>query len=318
MRTRFAILVTAAAVLAVVAAHADPVRLHVMGFAGAANAPVFVAQERGFFTDRALDVELEAAPNSATQIAALRAGSIDIALTAMDNILPYPDELFAFLGINDGGRMSLMVRRTISRADQLRGQPLAVDALASGYAFVLMEMLAHAGLAPGSYELVSVGGSRDRLAAMQSGRATGALLNAPTDTAAEAAGFVRLATSADVLARYQGSVGAARRAWAADNADILVRYIAAHVAALDWLHAPEHHAEALQILARRLKVRADSAERSYRELLGQSSLARKGALDIEGVRTVLKLRTRFAPSPPASADPGAYCDLSYYQRAIGQ
>ena len=314
MRTWLAFIVTVAAL----AAQAEPITLHVMGFAGSANAPVFVAQEKGFFTARGLDVELAAAPNSATQIAALRAGGIDIALTAMDNILPYPGELFAFLGLNDGGRMSLMVRPTISRAEQLRGQPLAVDALASGYAFVLMEMLAHAGLAPGSYELVSVGGSRDRLAAMQSGRAAGALLNAPTDTAAEAAGFVRLATSADVLARYQGSVGAARCAWAAENADTLARYIAAHVAALDWLHTPEHHAEAVQILARRLKLGTQSAERSYRELLGQSALARKGALDIEGVRTVLNLRAKFAPSPPPSADPAAYYDLSYYQRAIAQ
>jgi len=318
MRTGLAILVTAAAVLAMATAHADPARLHVMGFAGAANAPVFVAQEKGFFSSRGLDVELAAAPNSATQIAALRAGRIDIALTAMDNILPYPGELFAFLGLNDGGRMSLMVRPTIRAAGELRGQPLAVDALASGYAFVLMEMLARAGLAPGSYELVSVGGSRDRLAAMQSGRAAGALLNAPTDTAAEAAGFMRLATSADVLTRYQGSVGAARRAWAAENADTLVRYIAAHVAALDWLHAPEHHAEAVQLLARRLKVGAESAGRSYRELLGQSALARKGALDIEGVRTVLELRAKFAPSPPPSLEPAAYYDLSYYQRAIAQ
>jgi ABC-type nitrate/sulfonate/bicarbonate transport system substrate-binding protein len=288
-----------------------------MGFAGAANAPVFVAQEKGYFADRGLDVQLSAAPSSAAQIAALREGRIDIALTALDNIVPYPGELFAFLGLNDGGRMSLMVAPAIKRIADLRSRPLAVDAVASGYAFVLMEMLAGAGLPPGSYELVSVGGSRERLGAMQGGRAAGALLNAPTDAAAEKAGFVRLATSADVLEHYQGSVGAARRTWAAANGDALVRYIAAHVAALDWLHEPVNRAEALQILERRLKVGADSAERSYGELVaGRSATARKGALDIDGIRTVLKLRAKFAPSPPPSADPSAYYDLSYYRKAI--
>jgi ABC-type nitrate/sulfonate/bicarbonate transport system substrate-binding protein len=314
MRIWLAILATVTAF----AAHAQPTALRVMGFAGTANAPVFVAQEKGFFAATGLDVQLGAAPNSAKQIALLRDGSIDIALTAMDNILPYPDELFAFLGVNDGGRMSLMVTRATKDFEALRGRPLAVDAVASGYAYVLMEMLARGGLAPGSYALVSVGGSRQRLAAMQSGRAAGALLNAPTDAAAEKAGFVRLATSADVLEHYQGSVGAARRAWARANADTLVRYIKAHVAALDWLHEPAHRAEALQILERRLHVDAAAAERSYGELLGRSATARKGALDIDGIRTVLNLRAKFAPSPPPSADPKAYYDLSYYRKAIAQ
>jgi ABC-type nitrate/sulfonate/bicarbonate transport system substrate-binding protein len=312
MRSWLAFLIAAAAL----AAQAQPVTLHVMGFAGAANAPVFIAQEKGLFAARGLEVELSAAPNSRTQIALLRDGRIDIALTAMDNIVPYPGELVAFLGLNDGGRMSLMVAPAIPDFEALRGRPLAVDAVASGYAYVLMEMLARGGLAPGSYELVSVGGSRDRLAAMQSGRAAGALLNPPTDSAAEKAGFARLASSADVLEHYQGSVGAARRAWAAANADTLVRYIRAHVAALDWLYEPAHRAEAVQILARRLKVDAPSAERSYGEVLGKSPTARKGALDIDGIRTVLNLRAKFAPSPPPSAQPAAYYDLRYYEKAL--
>src|SRR5204863_2755616 len=149
------------ALCAAAAAQAQPAAtLRVMGFAGSANAPVFVAQDKGFFAARALQVELAPAPNSATQIAALREGRIDIALTAMDNILAYPDELFAFLGMNDGGRISLMVSPRIARYAELKGEPLAVDAIASGYAFVLMEMLAGNGLAPGEYRLVNVGGSR--------------------------------------------------------------------------------------------------------------------------------------------------------------
>src|SRR3954467_2269416 len=147
---------------AAAAAQAQPQALRVMGFAGSANWPIFVAQEKGMFAARGLKVELTPAPNSTTQMAVLQDGQIDIALTAMDNILPYPDELFAFLGMNDGGRISLMVAPRIRRYAELKGEPLAVDALASGYAFVLMEMLARHGLARGDYQLVSVGGSRER------------------------------------------------------------------------------------------------------------------------------------------------------------
>ncbi|HZD21088.1 MAG TPA: ABC transporter substrate-binding protein [Burkholderiales bacterium] len=302
--------------LAAVAQAQQSATLRVMGFAGSANWPIFVAQDRGLFAARGLKVELTPAPNSTTQMTVLRDAQIDIALTAMDNIVPYPEELFAFLGMNDGGRISLIAAPGIKRLGQLKDRALAVDAIASGYAFVLMEMLARGGLAPGDYLLVSVGGSRERLRALQEGRASGALLNAPTDAAAEAAGFLRLGSSAEVLTHYQGSVGAARRAWARQHGDTLVRYIAAHIAALDWLYAPANHNAALEILERRLGLDPRSAERSYTELLAQGSLARKAALDVDGIRAVLALRSRFAPAPPPSADPARYYDLSYYEKAL--
>ncbi|HYL24975.1 MAG TPA: ABC transporter substrate-binding protein [Burkholderiales bacterium] len=236
----------------------------------------------------------------------------------MDNIVPYPDELFAFLGMNNGGRISLIAAPGIKRVAELKDRALAVDAIASGYAFVLMEILARGGLSPGDYLLVSVGGSRERLRALQERRASGALLNAPADAAAEAAGFVRLASSAEVLAHYQGSVGAARRAWARQHGDTLVRYIGAHLAALDWLYAPANRTEALQLLERRLAVDARNAERSHAELLAEGSLARKAALDVDGIRAVLALRARFAATPPPSTDPARYYDLSYYEKALAR
>jgi ABC-type nitrate/sulfonate/bicarbonate transport system substrate-binding protein len=184
---------------------------------------------------------------------------------------------------------------------------------------VLMGMLLRGGLGAGDYALVGVGGSRERLAALRSGKAAGALLNAPQDAAAEAAGFARLADSAEIIGRYQGSVGAARRAWAAANADALVRYIRAHVAAVDWLYDSAHRAEAIDILRRRIAdVSPDNAARSYDELLHPShgSLSRKAAIDPEGVRTVLALRREFArPARPLS-DAIRYYDPTYYERAL--
>src|SRR5947207_2511280 len=149
--------------------------------------------------------------------------------------------------------------------------------------------------------------------------AAGALLNAPQDALAEAAGFVRLAKSAEIVGRYQGSVGAARRPWAAANVGALVRFIRAYVAAVDWLYDPANRAEAMDILRRRLAdVSPDNPARSYHELLHPShgSLSRKAAIDPEGVRTVLALRREFArPARPLS-DPGRYYDLTYYERAL--
>ena len=83
-----------------------------------------------------------------TQMNALVRGDIDIALTAMDNVLGYaegqagrgPADLIAVLGVNQGGRSKLVVARDITSIEQLRGRAIAVDAVATGYAFVEMGM----------------------------------------------------------------------------------------------------------------------------------------------------------------------------------
>lgn len=292
--------------------------LRVMGFGGASNWPIFAALDKGFFAREGLQVALSAAPSSEAQLASLIEGRIDIAMTAMDNLLGREEsELFAFLGAASGGRFSLIVVPAVRSFADLRGRTLAVDALASGYTFVLMDLLNRAGLGRTDYELVSVGGSRERLAALRSGKAFGALLNAPQDAAAEAAGFVRLG-GAEAIGRYQGSVGAARRAWAATHADTLVGYIRAYVAGSDWLYEPAHRDEALAILQRSAHTSAENAARSYDELLHptRGSLTRKAMLDLEGVATVLRLRRQYAPPAKPLGDPARYYDLSYYQRAL--
>jgi len=314
-------LVGAIVALAAAPAHVQSAApLRVMGFSGSSNWPIFVAQEKGLFARHGIEAGLMAAPSSATQLASLIEGRIEIAMTAMDNVVAYEEgDVFAFLGVTNGGRLNLMVAPTVKSYADLKGRTLAVDAPSTGYSLVLMGMLLRGGLAAGDYALVGVGGSRERLAALRSGRAAGALLNAPQDAVADAAGFVRLANSAEIIGRYQGSVGAARRAWAAANAGALVRFIRAYVAAVEWLYDPANRAEAMDILQRRLAdVSPDNAARSYEELLHPSrgSLSRKAAIDPEGVRTVLALRREFArPARPLS-DPSRYYDATYYEKAL--
>jgi len=289
-----------------------------MGFAGASNWPLFVALENGLFAREGLSVSLAPAPSSAVQMASLAEGRIEIAMTAMDNVIARPDgDVFAFLGAASGGRFNLMVAPAVKGFADLKGRTLAVDSLSSGYAFVLMDLLRRQGLGAADYQLASVGGSRERLAALRSGKAVGALLNAPQDATAEADGFVRLA-GADAIGRYQGSVGAARRAWAAANGPMLVGYIRGYVAASDWLYEPANRSEALTILQRAANTSADSAARAYDELLKEGILSRKAALDLEGVRTVLRLRREYARPARSLGDIGRYYDPSYYEKALAQ
>ena len=61
------------------------------------------------------------------------------------------------------------------------------------------------------------------------------------------------------------------------------------------------------------------AKRSYDMLLAdKGGVTRDIALDIEGIRTVLQLRSRFGMPQKTLTDPLKYVDLSYYQKAFGK
>jgi ABC-type nitrate/sulfonate/bicarbonate transport system substrate-binding protein len=311
------------AVLALAASAAAAAPLRVMGFGGSSNWPIFVAQANGLFARHGLEVELSTARDSTTQLAMLAEGRIDIAMTAFDNVVAWDERhdpasaLVAFLGVNNGGRSSLIAAPRITGIPQLRGGRLGVDAVASGYALVLQEILHREGLEPGDYLFVGVGGSRQRWETLSAGRVDATLLNAPYDAVAEGAGYRKLASSS-ALGSYQGSVGAARRSWAEANANTIVAFVRAYASAVDWLHDAAHKDEAIAILTKRLGgMRRDEVERSYRELVAEAGgFSPHAAFDLEGARTVLELRRTYGGAARASHDVTYFYDARYYERAL--
>jgi ABC-type nitrate/sulfonate/bicarbonate transport system substrate-binding protein len=138
------------------------------------------------------------------------------------------------------------------------------------------------------------------------------MMNPPFSVRAEKAGLKSLDTAANALGAYQGSAAFVLRTWGAANADTLVKYIQAYVEGLRWMLDPKNKAEAVGLLVERLKLPEDIATQAYDATL--KGFNKDGALDMEGVRNVLKLRAQFEGGTPAS--PEKYIDLSYYQKAL--
>jgi len=62
----------------------------------------------------------------------------------------------------------------------------------------------------------------------------------------------------------------------------------------------------------------DLARQAYGELLDpKDGFFRNGHIDVEGVRTVLELRSRYAKPAKHLSDPGKYLDEAYLRAAIG-
>lgn len=301
--------------------------LEVIVFPGGFNWPIFVAQDKGLFEKNGISVKVTPTPNSQFQLKNLIEGKFDIAMTAIDNVIAYTEgqgaakldvqpDIFAFMG-GDNGFLRLVAVPDVKTISDLKGKQISVDALTTGYAFVLRKLLENGGLKPGDIEFVSAGGVVERYRALMEKKHSATLLISPFEVNAEAEGFNRLANADEALGRYQGLVGATRRSWAKENEKELTGYIRAYTTALDWLYDPANKAEAIAILRKNAPNLSEAlAARSYDVLLHPTKGFTRGAvLDVDGVKTVLQLRSQYAEPKKELTDTGKYYDLSYYDKA---
>ena len=307
---------------------ATPVTLDVIAFPGAPNLPIFVAQEKGFFTQAGVTVNLTTTPNSAYQAENLAAGKFQIAGTAFDNVVAYQEgqgavalkdtDFFAFIGATQI-ELAFVVSPDIKSYSDLKGKSLALDALSTGFAFVLYEMLKRGGLQPSDYTMATVGATPQRWESVKAGANAGTLTIEPFTSIAKANGFHVLDTSSKLFDSYQGGSFAASRRWAAANPVAVKGFITGYLAGLDWTLAPENRAAATDILLHNMpEIKPPVAPKVMDSLLSpRSGLTPGGKILDDGVQTVLRLRSQYGKGAVALTDPTKYIDLRYFAAVAG-
>ncbi len=247
----------------------------------------------------------------------------------MDNVVAYQEgqgeasqvshpDLFAFFG-SDGGFASLVAAPGVEHLADLKGKTVSVDAMTTGFAFLIRDYLARNGVAETDVTYVRAGGTATRYRDLIAGKHAATLLRTPFELLARERGFRELA-DAQSLGVYQGTVGVARRAWAAGHEKELVGFLRAYRAGVDWLYdrANRDLVEAMLVASNRDMTPA-LAKQSYDLLLADTGgIRRDVALDPDGIRSVLRLRSTYGMPQKMLTDPAPYIDLSYYERAFGK
>jgi ABC-type nitrate/sulfonate/bicarbonate transport system substrate-binding protein len=303
--------------------------LRVIVFAGGFNLPLWAAIRQGYMAEEGLNPRLTFTPNSVYQITQLLAGNYDIAMTALDNVVAYQEgqneapigpnpDLFAFMG-SDDAFLSLVSQAPFKTIGALRGHVVTVDAMTTGYAFVLREILTRSGIGPGDVTFERQGGVADRFRAMLAHPEQAATIQmTPFELLGESRGMNTLVRADDVFGHYAGICAVSRRSWAEAHRPQVMGYIRAYKRAVDWLYDPANRAIAEAILVANVaSMTPDLAHRSYDVLLNPThGFYRDVAVDIEGVRTVLALRSKYGEPHKELTDPMRYIDLSYREKAL--
>ncbi|HXX82550.1 MAG TPA: ABC transporter substrate-binding protein [Casimicrobiaceae bacterium] len=303
--------------------------INVITFAGGLNLPTYVAQRQGFFAKHGVDVNLRYTPSSAYLMTGLIEGRFDLVATAaIDNLVAYQEgqgeapvqvqpDLVALLGTDDGF-LNLVALPEVKGVTDLRGKDLGVDALTTGFAFVLREMVERAGIKDSEVKYVRAGGTNLRYAALLDRKYAATLLSSPYDLQAEAKGFTRVGSATELLGAYQGRAAFGMRGWIRDNEAAVIGFMRALREAMDWIYDPQNRevCEAL-LLANDRDMTPALAKKTYDMFVDKKGgLYRDLRIDMEGFKVVLALRSKYGTPKRDFSDPMKYIDAELYRKAF--
>ena len=269
-----------------------------------------VARSTGRLAARDLEVDEVPVTSSPAQFRSLLDGELDVALTSPDNVLAYRFNPANPLGeladvrivaaIDRGMGLGLYGRPGTTPSD-LVGAAFGVDVGTSGFALAMYALADSLGVTRDQYELVTLGSTPRRLEALLAGDCTATMLNAGNELIAEQRGCVRLASGADLLSPYLGTVVAIA---GETRLDVARRLSDALVETAREIVGGGLDEEAAASAGRRLELDGELAQRYVERLRDpRDGLVRDGVVDRGALETLVRLRTTYLPSPaPGGGD----------------
>ena len=255
--------------------------------------------------------------SATTGVQALVGGSTQFDATTVDAMISAVDkgqELEVIGGIINGATYRLVATKKFQSFIDLRGATIGVSSLTSGSTVLLRLMLEKNGLNyPRDYTLLSMGGTPERFAALESGRMDATLLAAPLSYKAVDLGYTKIGDVHEYVKHYQLSGLVVTKRWARDNPETVRKVLRGLIRSFQWLH--QNKEEAVSLISSELKLERRYAEAGWEEYVRSNAWPPKGDIDIEGVKTQIQILAQInkytGPLPP----PERYTNLSYLKAA---
>ena len=303
--------------------------INVITFGGGYSLLSWIAQRQGFFARHGVAVNVTYTPDSVYLMSNLIEGKFDLALTSIDNLIAYQEgqgeapvkaqpDLVAFMGM-DNAFLHLITAPQIKTFTDLRGKELSVDAMSTGFAFVLREMVNRSSIKESEVTYVRAGGSPNRFRMLLEGKHAGTLLPTPFEMQATERGCNKLATGMDLFGHYMGRSAFAQRAWVRQNEAAAIGFMRAYREAMEFLFDPRNREVCEALLIANDPGMTPALAKKTRDVFvdPKGGLFRNLALDMEGVKTVLELRSKYGMPQKTLTDPMKYVDLSLHRKAFG-
>lgn len=275
-------------------------------------APLWITQERGFFRKYGLDVQLVFIESGSTTVQSLVSKEVAFAQMAGAGVLQSRlrgSDVVLIAGFLNTMDYQLMVDKSITRPDHLKGKTMAVSRFGSSSDFATRYALDKFGLVPErDVTILEIGSQPARFAALESGKIQAAMVAIPLTRRAKTLGFHALADLQMLGLEYQHTGLATTEALIRARPDLVRNVMKAYVEGIHYYKT--RRAGSLGILAKYLKTPNIEVLTEVHENLGLKLTPQKPYPTLRGIE--IMLRELAARDPKArGARPDQFVNLAF-------
>jgi NitT/TauT family transport system substrate-binding protein len=253
-------------------------------------APLWIADEMGFFRKYNLEPSVVFLRSTPLLIAGMKSGSIPIAYGVGGSILNASvdkTDLKILASFSDRMTNNLVARPGIKAPQDLRKKVLGVQSIGGTNWIGAMLWLEHLGLDPqrDQITILVTGDQTVRAQALEAGRIDAAAVDTVFSKKLEQRGFTVLGDSERTSIPFVGLDVAATTRYIAGQQASLENLLKALLESLAYIVTPENKAAVLALIMKRLRIAdLEPAEVGYKDLL--RTMSRKPYPTIEGLRNI--------------------------------
>ena len=279
--------------------------------------PIYVAQEKGFFTKENIFLEVVVLNASTLAIPVLIAGSTQVsASSAMTTIRAVEKgaALKIVAGLTNAPVYDLYANPKFKSLKDLKGATIGVSGLITSDTVLMKEMLKANGLEyPRDYALRPMGIMPDRLLAMQTGSIAAGILSPPYTFGADDMGLVNLGSTTKYTPNFVQTVFNVRADFAQDKKPLLIRFLRAILRGNQWIHNQKE--DTVRTITKRLKFSEKHSEASWRYYINSNAIPKDGEITAKGMDKVMQLLIEDGTLTQPVPRTEKYVDMSFVAEA---
>jgi ABC-type nitrate/sulfonate/bicarbonate transport system substrate-binding protein len=283
--------------------------------------PLLVAEREGYFVREGLNFVTVPIPGGGEKlIEALHDGQADISHVATPFLIQAAlkgSDAVAIASEFNNPIYSLIAKPEIKTYADLKGKMLGVAAENGSITISIRKLLAMHGLTRDDYQAKFIDGTPDRLSCLTAGDCYAVPLGQPQDFVAMRQGYRLLGLSTEAVPEFVYTVTAARRSWAVQNKDTLVRFVRALGAAFRFIRDPTRRGE----VARTIVETTGFADANARLTLAlyfepeRNVVPKQGEIDLKGLQTAIAFMGEAGVLKAPLPAPERFVDLQYLKAA---
>lgn len=275
-------------------------------------APLWITHDRGFFRKNGLDVQLVFIESGTTAVQSLSSKEVAFAQMAGAGVLQSRlrgSDVVMIAGFLNTLDYQLMVDKSITRPEQLKGKTMAVSRFGSSSDFATRYALEKFGLVPEKdVTILEIGTQPARFAALESGKIQAAMIAVPLTVRAKALGFQVLADLQMLGLEYQHTGLVTTQALIKSRPDLVRNVMKAYVEGIHYYKT--NRPESIAILAKYLKTNDSELLNEVYNDLGLTLTPQKPYPTLRGIDIMLREMVARNPKTKA-ARPEEFVDLTF-------